>query len=74
MKKRAVLALCILFLQYHYRMKEYKIEVTETLSRTIHIEAASRDEAVKKVKDMYRNEEIVLDADDFIGVDIREEN
>ena len=46
-------------------MKAYKIEVKETLSRIVEIEANSSDEALLKIKELYKNEEIVLDADDF---------
>lgn len=53
-------------------MKEYQINVTETLSRIVKIEAVSKEDAIRKVKSMYHNEEIVLDADDFVGVNIQE--
>jgi hypothetical protein len=47
-------------------MKKYKIEVKETLSRIIEVDASSQEEAYSKVKDLYQAEEIVLDADDFV--------
>ena len=43
----------------------YSVEITETLSRTIEIEADNRGSAKEKVKQLYRDEEIVLTADDF---------
>lgn len=53
-------------------MKTFKIEVIETLSRTIEIEANSMDEAYSKVQEMYRDEEIVLDSDDYIDTEFIE--
>ena len=47
-------------------METFKIEVKETLSRIIEIEANSDDEAFSKIKDLYKKEEIVLDVEDYI--------
>lgn len=47
-------------------METFKIEVKETLSRVIEIEANSVDEAFSKIQDLYKNEEIVLDAEDYV--------
>jgi hypothetical protein len=47
-------------------MKTFKIEVKETLSRIIEIEANSMDEAFSKIQDLYKKEEIVLDSDDYV--------
>lgn len=49
---------------------KYKVEITEILQRTVEVEAKDEDEAYKIVKDMYRNEEIVLSADDYIDTKI----
>lgn len=43
------------------------IKITEILSRVVSVEANSLDEAISKVEDMYKNEEIVLDYNDFDG-------
>lgn len=60
-----------LFLCYFaYCMKKYRIEITETLSRTIEVEAESEEVAVKKVRQMYRNGDIILDASDYIETEI----
>lgn len=60
-----------LFLCYFaYCMKKYRIEITETLSRTIEAEAESEEVAVKKVRKMYRNGDIILDASDYIETEI----
>jgi hypothetical protein len=47
-------------------METFKIEVKETLSRIVEIEANSIEEARLKIEDLYKKQEIVLDADDFI--------
>ncbi len=53
-------------------MTTYKIEIQELLSRIIEIEAPSAEEAIDKVKEMYRTEEIVLDSDDYVSTEIDE--
>ncbi|MBC7411343.1 MAG: DpnD/PcfM family protein [Bacteroidia bacterium] len=53
-------------------METFKIEVKETLSRTIEIEANSMDEAYSKIREMYRDEEIVLDSEDYIETEFIE--
>ncbi len=50
-------------------METFKIEVKETLSRIIEIEACSENEAFSKIQDLYNKEEIVLDADDYVGTE-----
>lgn len=44
---------------------KYDITVIETLSRTISVVAENYGEALKKVENMYNNQEIVLDSSDF---------
>lgn len=53
-------------------MKIFTIEVKETLSRIIEIEANSNEEAILKTKEMYASEEIVLDSDDYVSTEIEE--
>ena len=55
-------------------MPKIKIEFKEVLKRTVEIEADSLREATEIAEEMYNNEEIVLDADDFAYMDIKEEN
>lgn len=50
-------------------MKKFDIEIFEILSRVITVEAEDELEARLLVKEMYRGEEIVLDADDFQSVE-----
>jgi len=52
------------------RMKKYRIEVKEVLSRTVETEAESEEEAVEMVWHMYRNCDIVLDASDYVETEI----
>lgn len=53
-------------------MANYKIEITETLSRIIEIKASSSEEYIDKAREMYKNEDIVLDGDDCVATDIEE--
>ena len=46
----------------------FAVVITETLARTICIEAATQDEAIEEAERLYRNEEIVLDSGDFVDV------
>lgn len=52
-------------------MNTYNIEIEETLQRVVSIEAESKEEAIKIAKEQYRNEEIVLDYNDFQNVDFK---
>ena len=49
---------------------KYKVNVEELLSRTVEVEAENEEEeAEEKVREMYMNEDIVLDASDFQSVE-----
>lgn len=50
-------------------MKTYNVTITETLQRTILVEADNEQHALNMVKDDYNNENIVLDYSDFKKVD-----
>lgn len=50
-------------------MKKFDVEITETLQRTVSVEAASQEEAEKIVTKAWNNEDYVLDSADFVGVD-----
>ena len=52
-------------------MKEFIIVIEETLKRAVTVKAENYEDAVLKVTDMYREEEIVLDYDDLEEVDIK---
>ncbi len=49
--------------------KKYKIEITETLQRVVDIKAKSKNDAIKKIAQQYKDEEIVLGWEDFVGVE-----
>ena len=49
-------------------LKEFEVTITETLEKKITVEALSKGEAEQAVRDMWNDEDIILDADDFIDV------
>lgn len=50
-------------------MKEYKVLITETLQKTVILEAATEEEAHKRASDAWKNAEYLLDAECFQGVE-----
>lgn len=46
-------------------MKKYSIEVLEVLSRIVEMEASDEEDAIERVRLMYRKCEIVLDDSDY---------
>ena len=52
-------------------MKMYDVEITETLQRTVSVEAASREEAERIVTEAWNDEVYVLDSTDIIDVDFK---
>lgn len=50
-------------------MKEYDVKITETLEKTVTVEAESREAAEEQVKVAYYNSEHILDSENFTGVD-----
>lgn len=51
-------------------MQKYQVEINETLSRIIEAEAENENDAVSKIKDLYRQEKIVLDSNDYLDTKI----
>lgn len=51
------------------KLKEYEIEIKEELSRVEKIEAETLSEAIDIVMEKYYKSDIVLDAEDYKGVD-----
>lgn len=47
-----------------------KVSIIETLERTILVEAKDETEALVKAEQLYRNSDIVLDADDYVDTEI----
>ena len=52
-------------------MSKYQVEIVETLSRVIDVEANSYEEALDKVKAKYDKSDIVLDWEDLENVDYK---
>ena len=52
-------------------MKKYIVEITETLQKQIELEAETGTDAIAIVKQMYRNGNIVLSAEDYVDTEIR---
>lgn len=53
-------------------MPEFQIEISETLSRIVSVKANDINEAIQKVREQYRQNDIVLNSEDFISVDFNE--
>ncbi len=49
-------------------MKKYNIEIEELLQRVIEIEAETKEKALIIAREMYRNEEIILDSEDLKSI------
>lgn len=52
-------------------MKTYEVTMTETLCKTVKIEAENRDEAEQIVSDRWHDSEYILDAECFAGVEFK---
>jgi hypothetical protein len=50
-------------------MKEYKVLITETLQKTVIVEAETETEAHKRASDAWKNAEYLLDEKNFQGVE-----
>lgn len=50
-------------------MKEYDVKITETLEKTVTVQAESHEDAEALVKAAYLNSEHILDAENFAGVE-----
>ena len=50
------------------KKRRYIVEVSELLGRAVKVMASSEEEAVEKANEKYNRQEIVLNADDFAGV------
>ncbi len=49
--------------------KTYKVMITETLQKAVFVDAATEQEAHRRVSDAWKNSEYILDADSFQGVE-----
>ena len=48
-------------------MKEFEVTITETLQKSITVDAATREEAQAIVEEMWDRGDVVLDADHSVG-------
>ena len=51
-------------------MNKYKFNIEEILNKEVTVEAEDFEEAMKIINNLYRDEESVLDYDDFVGYTI----
>ena len=49
---------------------EYLVEIKETLTKQLRVEADSVEEAICQVNNQYRDSKIILTADDFVDYKI----
>lgn len=52
-------------------MKNYTIEITETLQKQVTVKANSREEAIQKVKEQYYDCSIILDLNNYIDTEFQ---
>lgn len=55
-------------------MKEYDVKITETLEKTVTVQAASQAEAEEKVEEAWNNSEYILDSENFVGAKFKTES
>ncbi len=46
--------------------KTFQIEIVETISNIVEVVAENEQDALLKVQEMYQNEEVILDSEDYI--------
>ena len=51
-------------------MNKYRFNIEEILNKDVTVEADDFEQAMKIINKLYRDEEIVLDYDDFVGYTI----
>lgn len=52
-------------------MKKFKVEITETLQKTITIIAENESAAIEEAKSLYYDEEIILDDNAYIDTEYK---
>lgn len=52
-------------------MNKYNIEITETIQKTIEVEAEDEQQALHSAMKKYKNSEVILTDEDFIDVDFK---
>lgn len=51
------------------RRPKFKVTITETLKRTVEVEADNQQQAEQMVSDEWHRSKYILDADDFVDVE-----
>lgn len=51
-------------------MNKYRFNIEEILNKEVTVEAEDFEQAMKIINKLYRDEEILLDYDDFVGYTI----
>ncbi|WP_350655657.1 DpnD/PcfM family protein [Psychrobacter sp. S1-30-MNA-CIBAN-0213] len=46
--------------------KTFQIEIVETMSNIVEVVAENEQDALLRAQEMYRNEEVILDSEDYI--------
>ena len=52
-------------------MSKFNIEITETLQKTVEVEADNKEDAMHKVMKMYKNSDVILDENDFVDLNFK---
>ncbi len=52
--------------------KVYQIEIEETLQKVVKIKANSLEDAISIAQERYKNEQYILNEDNFMGAEFRE--
>lgn len=52
-------------------MRDYTVEITETLSRQVSVKAENPEEAEQFVRAMYWRGEVILSSDDYVATDFQ---
>ncbi|SFG03012.1 DpnD/PcfM family protein [Streptococcus equinus] len=52
-------------------MKTFSIEIEEVFQKVVEVEAANKNEALRIVSERYKNEEIILNENDYKGYELR---
>ena len=55
-------------------MKDYIVVIKEILVRKVEIKASNEEMALKGIKELYENEEIILDSSDYETTEFSVEN
>lgn len=50
-------------------MKKYRVEITETLQYQEVIEAENEQEAIRKIKEKYQSQDIILDESNHVSTE-----